>query len=373
MEKTALDKFYENDVNPLFKEALNNLENDFQQNRKELKKAFIHSFKGICVNIKEEEKSGRIKTGFIIYNLLRTRIIQHKYEYMVIVYDRDWYLKDGIKAGEFDVSFFYRHFEDVWQKLLKIFRKYVMQISIADVERIMFDHLDYFHKYVVELMRYSLIDALDTDEYLALDKEEIVEIQSGEYYEPCDIIHMEHKGKNHIEIKKWLDENKKMDYCFQDFRGIDLCNLHYHGIDLRYTDFRDSRLDGVNIFTGLLMGTKFKNSSMKDANLMVCMIHDANFENADMTGAKFQYCVTFTGKNEVNRWKYTGFTGTSFKNSILKGADFTRATIIGADFEGADLTGAIFDEAKLYRSRFTKNQLEQIKLTKEQLEQIKVI
>ncbi|TCO68977.1 pentapeptide repeat protein [Marinisporobacter balticus] len=380
MTEKALEKFHENDVKPALDEALVHLEEDFQQNKDALKKLFLNSFKEICTNIKEVstnreevEKTTHSKTGFIIYTLLRTRILQHKYVYKVIVYDKDWYLNEGLSVGELDVSFFYKHFEGLWQKLMKASKKYVLKISEIDVEHIMLDHLDDFHKYVVELMRYSLIDAVETEEYFAIEKEEILEIQSGEYYEPCDIIHMEHKEKNYKKIRKWLEEKERQSYCFQDFRGIDLKNLEYKNSDLRYTDFRDSQLDGLDLTTSLLIGTKFKNSSMIGTNLMVSMIHGANFEKADLTGAKLQYCVAFTGKNEANAWKKTGFTGVSFKDSILKKANFTGATIIAANFLGADLTDAIFDEAKLYRSKFTKDQLEKVKLTKEQLEQIEII
>ncbi|WP_129599958.1 pentapeptide repeat-containing protein [Anaerophilus nitritogenes] len=373
MIENTLGKFYENDVKSVLDKILIDLEEDFQKNKDTLKKLYLDSFKEICTNIKELEKSTKGKTGFIIYTLLRTKILQHKYVYRVIVYDKDWYLNDGIRVGEMDVGFFYKYFEEMWQKLLKASKKYVLKISEIDVERIMLGHLDDFHKYLVELMRYSLIEAIETKEYLAIEKEDILEIQAGEYYEPCDIIHMEHKEKNYKKIKKWLKENERQSYCFQDFRGIDLRNLKYNNMDLRYTDFRDSHLDEVDLSISLLMGTKFKNSTMIGANLMLSMIHSANFEKVDMTGANLQYCVAFTGKNEANQWKKTGFTEVSFKDSILKKANFTEATIIEGNFLGADLTDAIFEQARLYRSKFSKDQLKKVKFTKEQLEQIEII
>lgn len=162
MKREALDQFYENDVKPLLKECVDNLEADFQINKKDLKDEFIASFKEICKEIKKVEVTTGLKTGFIMYNLLRTRILQHQYKYIVVVYDKEWYLKDGVKVGELDVSFFYKHFDTLWQRLLNESRKYVMKISIVDVEKIVFDQLDYFHKYVVEMMRYSIIDAVET-------------------------------------------------------------------------------------------------------------------------------------------------------------------------------------------------------------------
>jgi hypothetical protein len=384
MREELLEKFENEDVKPVLNQTLIHLEEDFQRNKATYKKIFLEGFKDICerikevntnveVKVEEEVETTQKKIGFMIYTLLRTRILDHKYVYKVIIYDKEWYLKDGIGVGELDVTLFYKHFEKMWQKLLKASKKYVLKISVLDVERIMLKHLDDFHKYVVELMRYSLIDAIETEEYMSIEKEDIFEIQAGEYYEPCDIIYMEHKEKNYKKIKKWLEKKERQSYCLQDFREIDLTNRDYTRIDLRYTDLRDSQLDGLNLTTSLLIGTKFKNSSMVGANLMVSMIHGANFEKADMTKADLQYCVAFTGKNEANQWKKTGFTEVSFKDSILKNANFTGATIIEGNFLGADLTNALFKEAKLYRSKFSKDQLKTVNFTKEQLEQIEII
>ncbi|SNS56516.1 Pentapeptide repeat-containing protein [Anaerovirgula multivorans] len=359
MAETALEKFNLKEVKPSLEQALKNLEEDFQQNKQQFKKTFIDSFKQICTNTKQIQQSTQPKTGFIIYHLLRTKILQHKYTYTAMAYDKDWYLKDGIPVGELDVTFIYKHYEDMRQQLMKVFRKYVLKISEPDVERIMLEQLDYFHKYVVEVIRHSLIEALETEEYMSIDKEDIFEIQAGEYYEPCDIIHMEEKEKNLLKIKNWLKQNQEQAYRFQDFRELDLSNLTYTNMDLFNTDFRNSLLNQTDIVNSLLIGTKFKNCTMKGANLMGAMINDANFEKADMTAANLQHTVAFTGVN--------------FKDSNLTKADFTRAIIIGGDFEGADLEEAIFTEAKLHKSRFTKKQLEKCSLTQEQLEEIEII
>jgi uncharacterized protein YjbI with pentapeptide repeats len=181
----------------------------------------------------------------------------------------------------------------------------------------MLEQLEPFHKYVVELMRFSLLDVLETEEYQRIHKEDSFELQAGEYYELCDIIHIEQKKKNLLKIKKELEQSQGQSCCFHDFREIDLSGLSYRNRDLRYVDFRQSNLDRIKLSNSLLMGTKFKNCSMKGAVLMVSMIHDASFEKADLTGGDLQYCVAFNGKNKANQWKATGFTGISFKDSCL--------------------------------------------------------
>ncbi|WP_346064601.1 pentapeptide repeat-containing protein [Lacrimispora amygdalina] len=369
----ALVRFHEKDVFPSLEQALNDLEQDFQKNLCEMKKQYIECFKIICLNTAKIQENGQSRIGFLIFHLLRTRILSHDYTYAVMAYDKDWYLNEGVRVGEADFSFIYKHYEELWKKLERESKKYIGQINGVDIEGIMLKLLNPFHLYVAELMRCSLLEALETSEYEALDREKHFEIQTGEYFELCDLVHMEDKEKDLEERRQRLEQSKDQSCCFQDFRNLDLKGQSYCGRDLRYADFRKSSMEEIQLRNCLLIGARFKESDLRGASLMVSMIHDASFEKADLTRGKLQYCVAFTGKNHANEWKNTGFTGVSFKNAILKEADFSGATIMGGDFEGADLRGAIFKDAVLYRSRFNKKQLDECEFSQEQLEQIKLL
>ncbi len=369
----ALNRFHEKDIFPSLELALNDLEHNFQNNLSEMKKQYLESFKSICVNIAKIQENDQIRIGFLIFHLLRTNIINHDYTYAVMVYDKNWYVNEGVRVGEADFSFIYKHYEELWKKLERESKKYIGQINVADIEGIMLKLLNPFHKYVTELMRCSLMEVLEISEYEAFIKEKHFEIQTGEYFELCDLVHMEDREKDLEERKRCLEESKDQSCCFQDFRNLDLKEQSYCGRDLRYADFRKSSMEGIRLRNCLLIGARFKESDLRGASLMVSMIHDACFEKADLTRGNLQYCVAFTGKNHANEWKNTGFTGVSFKNAILKEADFSKATIMGGDFEGADLRGAIFKDAVLYRSRFSKKQLEQCEFSQEQLDQIKLL
>jgi hypothetical protein len=373
MTKSVLERFNQNNVRPALEQALINLEQDFQQNKEQMKQVFIDSFCQVCKNIKELQKTSQPKLGFLIFHLLRTKVLQHNYTYTAIAYDKEWYRREGFPVGEMDVSFIFEHYETMWKRLSSECKKYIMQIEEPDVERIMLAHMGGFHKYVVEVMRLGLLEALDTDEYQSLKKEDRFEIQAGEYYELCDLIHIEQKTRDLLEIKSRIQQGQGQACCFQDFRELDLSGFSCQSRDLRYADFRNSILNGANLSISLLMGTKFKDCTMKCVNLMFSMISDASFERADLTGTDLQYCVAFTGKRCGNQWKNTGFFGVSFKNSLLVDANFTGSTILGGDFEGADLRGAVFTDVQLYGSRFTQKQVEQCKFSQEQLEQMKII
>ncbi len=368
-----LQLFYEKDVNPIREKVLEALEIDFQVHKWTLKEAFISSFKKTCEEIKKLEETQEFKVGFLMYNLLRTQVMQHQYNYRIYVYDENWYLKDGIYIGELDVSFIYKYYEEMWQELLKCSKKYVLKIGVLDVEHIMLEQLQYFHKYVVGLMQFSLLDALEIEEYIALNKADVFQIQTGEFFEPCDPIHIEAQEKDSFQLKKFIEKNEKGAYYFQDFRGLEMDELMCNGSDLRYADFRESQLNRSSMMCSLLIGTKFKGCQMKEANLSVSMICEANFENADLSNANFQQAVAFVGKNEANAWKQVGFTPTSFKNSNLTQANFQGATLSSVDFTGANLTHTNFQDATLYGSQFTRTQLKMCEFSQKQLEQLKIV
>ncbi|MDR2022925.1 MAG: hypothetical protein LBQ71_06650 [Hungatella sp.] len=142
MKPAVLDLFNQNDIKPALEQALNDLELDFQQNKYELKQAFLDSFKQICENTKQIQQTSQPKIGFLTYHLLRTKVLQHKYTYTVMAYDKEWYRNDGIPVGEADFSFLYRHYENLWRQLTRESRKYIMQFSEPDLENIMLGQLD---------------------------------------------------------------------------------------------------------------------------------------------------------------------------------------------------------------------------------------
>ncbi|MCL2337339.1 MAG: pentapeptide repeat-containing protein [Firmicutes bacterium] len=364
---TAIEKFKQNDVQPALEQALDNLEHGFQQNKDQLKQAFLDTFKQICI------KTGRSQqiTGYLIYHLLLTNMLQRNYTYAVVAYGPEGYYKEGVQVGEQDCSFIYRYYQTMWQQLDKIYRQYILKIFEPDLEKIMLAQLIYFHQYVVQLMRYSLLDALETEEYQAIAKADQFHIQTGPYFEPCAVIHSEAKRKEPLKIIRQLQQNRT--HNLQDLRDLDLSNLHCPQTDLRYADLRHSRLEQTNLINSILTGAKCKNCAMPRVNLMVAMLNDANFDQADLTEAKLQYSVAYTGKSRASLRQQAGYTGASFRDSNLTGANLTGAVIMGADFTGADLTGAIFTDTDLYRSRFTEKQLAQTRFTPEQLKQIESV
>ncbi|SFR57740.1 Pentapeptide repeat-containing protein [Anaeromicropila populeti] len=373
MRAEFLEQFYEKEVRPRLGEYMQRAEQAFQENKEALREQFVIKFRKICCHIQTIQKGSQWKSGFMQFHLFRSRVLQHDYRYHVMLYGREWYEKDGIPVTDWDAGFFFQYFEALWKELQNEYRKYMGKLTEPDVEIMMLRLLDHFHTYVVELLRYSILDAIETEEYLGLDRGDFFQIRAGEFYEPGQLIHKEQEEKNIFKILRWLEKEEKQAYCFEDFRGLDFSRVDLARRDLRYTDFRKCMLRETNFSLGVLLGAKFRDADLRRADLKISMVAGADFARADLTGAEFQHCVSYAGKKPFNEWKKAGFTETSFRECNLTCTNFEGALLQGVDFSGAMLKETSFRGAHLFQSRFTKDAVENCCFTEQQLEQILVI
>lgn len=368
-----LDEFYEKEVEPRLEQIKEELEQDFHVHHLEWIEQLKPKFEAICCVAKNIQEKNHISIGYLMFHVLRTRLMEHDYRYQVVIYGEEFYAKEGFFVGDIDVSFIYQYYEKLWQVLLTEYKKYIGKITPMDIEQIMLRLLDEFHTYVVELLRCGLLDFLETTSYLMLEKASDFHIESGELMEPGNVIHMEQKEKSILKVLKWLDQKKEDAYCFSDFRGLHFQDVKFQGLDLRYVDFRESNLEGSHFSVCMFCGTKFRDCNMKRANLMISVIAGADFTRADLTGANLENCVSYTGKKILNNWKKVGYTHTSFRESNLTNTNFRGAVLHGVDFRESILTGADFTGASLFGSKFSKSSLAQCNLPEGQLEQIVVM
>jgi hypothetical protein len=221
-------------------------------------------------------------------------------------------LRPETVLGEFDASHIYKHYERMDAELKREFRKYVL-IAEPEVDTVMLGELGMFHKYAVESMRCGLSELLETEEYKSIPKDERFEIHSGEYFEPCEVIHSELQNKNDEELIKLLNRREKDAYICGDFTGLHYEEGFLRNRDLRYANFGNANLRGADLSLGLLIGAKFKGCLLEGADLTASNVSDANFEGAKLAGAKLPYIVALQGRNAANEWKTVGFTGTNFR------------------------------------------------------------
>lgn len=184
-----------------------------------------------------------------------TNILRYEYKYNIYIYDKNWYLSGDIKILEYDMSFIYKHFEEMREILLKERKGYIFKINDTDINNLMF--ISKFNFYVVSLMRNSIVELTETEEFKALNKDNEFNIHTGKFYDKFDIIYIESKYKNIIKIKRKIEKEEK--YVNKDLKNLELVDINFKAYDLRWTDFRNSELINLNLSYKILVGAKFEN------------------------------------------------------------------------------------------------------------------
>jgi uncharacterized protein YjbI with pentapeptide repeats len=375
MVKTkAMEDFFEQEVQQELLLSLAELEADYQKNIDEWKTTFIGKFKKVCENIDVIQKEGTVpKAPYLVYTLLRTNILQGKDMYAVFLYDHNWYLgMKPVRVGEVEVKCVY----DYWRKLQSALKesksKYVLNVRAYDVESIIMSMLNYYHQYIVALIRYSMVDAISTEEFKLIEKADSFEILAGEYYEACDQIYKHVHEDNFENTIKEIKSYKVDEYFGRDFSGIDLTDMDLIQMCFDYSILNDSIMSNAAMLECQFVGTKFRHSKMVNADLTNSNLYGADFSDTDMTGAIFDGCRAFSGKDAFGLLESPGYIRASFAKSILKEASFKDAMLYDVVFSGADLEGADFQGAVITGSFFDKKHLEQVELTEDQRKSIKI-
>lgn len=297
-----------------------------------------------------------------------TKIINKNYNYDIYIYDKDWYLNGDIKIGEYNVEYIYKYYEEMWNKLLKEGLGYIFKVNKTDIKNIMLSIIDKFHNYIVSIMRNSIIELTETEEYRKLNKEEIFNIHTGKFYDIFDLIYKEKENKNIIKIKRWLSKKLDEEYCNEDFRKLELNKIDLERCDLRGADFRESELKEADLSYSILNGAKFKGADLRNSNIISSNLSGVNFENTNLSGSKMTYSIMRKGK--INDLMEIGELEAVLKKTNLTNVDLRNSVFEGIDFREAILENTNFEECTFKECKFKKSQV--LNLTKKQLEGIEL-
>ena len=260
-----LEKFYVNEVEPRLNQIRKQIEKELEERSTELKEQFLFELKKVCKSIEQYCADEDYKPHFLVFHLLRTRILEHNYQYEVKIYNEEWYLEEGIYVGEFNVEFIYYRYEKLWNELMSERLRYVRKISEADIQFIMLETLGEFHLYIIRILRENIMEVIHTEEYISLTKGNRFVIKTGEYLEIGDFVFVEEKYKDYAKLVEWLDEQKEGDeYTFEDFSGIALKDKQYANLDLRYVNFSDASFENVTFRNCKLEGARFDGCDMEE-------------------------------------------------------------------------------------------------------------
>lgn len=260
-----LEKFYKNEVEPRLNRIKKKIEKELDERNIDWKEQFLLGFKKVCESIEQCCSDEDYEPYYLVFHLLRTRILENNYQYEVRIYNQEWYLEEGIYVGEFNVEFIYHYYGELWNQLMSERLKYVRKINESDIQFIMLETIGEFHLYIIRFFREHIMAAIRTEEYISLTKGNRFVIKTGEYLEIGDFVFVEEKNKDYVKLVEWLDEQKEGDvYTFEDLSGIALKDKHYTNLDLRYVNFSNARFENVTFRKCKLEGARFYGCDMDE-------------------------------------------------------------------------------------------------------------
>ncbi|MCL1873566.1 MAG: pentapeptide repeat-containing protein [Clostridiales bacterium] len=316
---------------------------------------FEKHFLAVCANIvKIQDESIIPAISHLEYTMKYTNFLNRRYIAEVWVYGDDWYLdKDQRMVWEYDISFLFVHFDELWDKLLTQRKRYVGKVSAQEVTSFMIEALPKFYSYLINIARFAITDCIDEKPFTDIVKNDIFKVRIGDYMAQTEPVFTQKKNKNADKLANWFSEKLKYDYVFEDCAGLDFSARDFFNTAFRYVQFRRTILNDAILQSCSLIGASFYKAQMENCLLDNSTIYEADFSYANMKNASLIYVRGRAGLPNENEWKHVGFLPVSFKGADLSGADFKWANLTGADFSGANLTGTKFTCAILDDAVFT--------------------
>ncbi|KNY26818.1 pentapeptide repeat-containing protein [Pseudobacteroides cellulosolvens] len=307
----ALQHFYDNYIFKIRDKKLNELKLYFETNKDTLAKEMTEAFRRICIKVKKLQlDSIKDKIAHIEFSLLRIRILEKRYSYLIDAYSGLYYLDKIECTSEYDVTWAFKYLEEFLEELEQTRKLYMNKILRPDLERIMLNEISHYNEYIVKLARYALPESVKIAEYNDLDRKQVVNIYVGDYRTSNAIVYREdNRIKNSGDIKSWLEGKYEDGYESEILKELDLSYGDYESINLSNCNFSGSNLSASNLKNSLLVGAIFNNTNLEGAKF-----ENANLSYSDMRGA------------------------------ILKNVDFTRSNLKEAIFLRNDIQSLTLDD-----------------------------
>ena len=318
---------------------------------------FVEHFRDLCTQIRKLQDDMALSAiTFLEYTILYSNFIDRRYIADIFVYgDKSYLDKSQHCIGEYDVSFLFINYGELWDDLSKLRKRYVGKVTAHEVKSFMLQSLPDFCSYLAIIARNAIMECIDKGLLSSIDKNKKFMVSVSDYMVEVEPVYIETKNKDAKKLAKWLGEQLDYKYTFGDYSHLDFSEKIFENIDLRYSQFRGSTLKNTNFDGSVFFGTNFRYANMEDCRLDNCFLNEADFSNAMLKNSSFKFALAGAGVADEDTWSGPGLMPISFRNANLTNADFTRADLRGADFTGAILTGANFSGTILNNAIFDDN------------------
>lgn len=311
MKNKPFKIFIGTEVKPRLKYQLRQLGQLQESEKASLKDRFTAGFSAACKNIIQSPGYQNLKISYIAFHPLRTRFFNRDFRYQIRMYDADWYLKDGVIAGDVDFAPYFAPYCILWEELSGALKKYAGAIKEPHVEQIMQSLIPGFHLKLAELMRDECPALLEAAGYEALNREERVCFYTGELMEkPALLLIDENMHTDLFSVREKIEEKSSL--AFFDLRRKKFEKDELGGMDFTYTDFREAKISDTDFSGACFTGTRFQDSTLTRCRFLCSVLDRVNVDGCTL--------------------KQSLFAG-----AVIKNTDFTKAKMDSCDLHDATL------------------------------------
>lgn len=150
-----------------------------------------------------EAEISDVRVCYIQISLLRYRILQKRPFYQLQIFGPEFYLAPPLAEKELQWNWMYEPYYEFCEKITASSRKYVMQITDADLSRLCLLELEETKEIVRRMFQESLADLLTRETFQRAASQREISIQLSDYmgeYEPLLVLN--HQTK---ETGEWLN------------------------------------------------------------------------------------------------------------------------------------------------------------------------
>jgi len=329
---------------------------------------FEKHFISICTEIVRLQNEANLAAiSYIEYTMLYTNFISRNYKAEVWVYGDDHYCdKCQCMVGEYDISFLFSYFDELWESLISERKRYINKVSAKDVVECMLRALPSFYSYLASIVRFAIIDCIDEKPFTNIVKNDMFELNVGDYMAKTKPVYTLNRSREAATLVKQF-MGRMSQNTFEDCSELDFSGCSFKNMKFLCVQFRNSILNNVKFNSSVLLGSSFYGAQMENSSLYYCAINGVTFSYAQLKNADFKYASGNPGLPKPGKWWHAGHLPVNFCNADLTNADFYCASLKGADFRNATLTGANFAEAVLDNAIFSTRALP---LSEEQMSKI---
>ena len=325
----------------------------FTEKKTEWFKAFTEHFKALCTDIVNMQNSSAIQSvSYLDYTMLYTNFINQRYTAEIWLYGDDWYCdKKQQIVGEYDLSFLFIYFDELWKKLLFLRKRFVGSVSAMEIKSLVLQSLPDFYSFFISIVRFAIRDSLDKKPFIDIIKNDDFRICVGDYMANTEMVFVESKKKD-AEAKA-ISFEKQHDFTFKDYSCLDFSGHSLTFLEFSYSHFNCSCFSNGTLEGSDLTGTNFRKAQMENCCFDDCSIYEADYSYAMLKKASFINVLGSAGFLNKKELQHVAFLPTSFRYAELTNSDFRCSDLTGADFTGAILCGADFTDAVLDGADFT--------------------